>query len=85
MEKIRFETEDGTVVWFYIEEQTRVNQTDYLLVTDSEDEEAEAYILKDISEAQDEVAHYVIVEDDMELAALSKVFQEMLDDTEINL
>lgn len=85
MEKLRFELEDGTVVDFYVEEQTRVNGTNYLLVTDSQDDEADAYILKDISEDADEVANYVMVEDDVELAALSRVFQEMLDDTEIDL
>lgn len=85
MEKLRFELEDGTAVDFYVEEQTKVNGVDYLLVTDSQDEEAEAYILKDISEEQDQVANYVMVEDDVELLALSKVFQEMLEDTEIDL
>ncbi|MCI5699395.1 MAG: DUF1292 domain-containing protein [Lachnospiraceae bacterium] len=84
MEKLRFELEDGTAVDFYVEEQTRVNGTNYLLVTDSQDDEAEAYILKDISEDSDEVANYVMVEDDVELSALSRVFQEMLDDTKID-
>ncbi len=85
MEKLKFELEDGTVVDFYVEEQTRVNGTNYLLVTDSQDDEADAYILKDISEDEDEVANYVMVEDDVELEALSRVFQEMWDDTEIDL
>ena len=62
-----------------------MNGTNYLLVTDSQDDEADAYILKDISEDEDEVANYVMVEDDVELEALSRVFQEMLDDTEIDL
>lgn len=83
MEKLKFEIEDGTVMEFYIEEQARVNGTDYLLVTDSEEDEADAFILKDISGAEEEVANYVMVEDDVELAALSKVFQEMLEDVEI--
>lgn len=85
MEKLKFELEDGTTVDFFVEEQTKVNGVNYLLVTDSQDEEAEAYILKDISAAEDDMAEYVIVEDDVELLALSKVFQEMLEDTEIDL
>lgn len=85
MEKLRFELEDGTVVEFFVEEQTKVNGVNYLLVTDSQEDEADAYILKDISEEKDQVANYVMVEDDVELAALSKVFQEMLEDTEIDL
>ena len=85
MEKLKFELEDGTVVEFYVEEQTKVNGVNYLLVTDSMEDEADAYILKDISDEKDQVAEYVMVEDDVELAALSKVFQEMLEDTEIDL
>ena len=85
MEKVKFELEDGTTVDFYVEEQTKINGVNYLLVTDSQDEEADAYILKDISKETEQVANYVMVEDEMELVALSKVFQEMLEDTEIDL
>ena len=51
MEKVKFELEDGNEVEFYVEEQTRVNGRDYLLVSDSQDDEAQAYILKDMSAA----------------------------------
>ena len=54
MEKLTFVTEDQESVDFYIIEETRVNGINYLLVTESEDEEdeeAEAYILKDTSKA----------------------------------
>ena len=56
MEKLTFVTEDQESVDFYIIEETRVNGINYLLVTESEDEEdeeAEAYILKDTSKAED--------------------------------
>lgn len=49
MEKINFVTDDNEEVEFYIIEETRVNGYNYILVTDSQDEddeEAEAYILK---------------------------------------
>lgn len=85
MEKLKFELEDGAVVEFFVEEQTKVNGVNYLLVTDSQEDEADAYILKDVSKEEDKVANYVMVEDDVELAALSKVFQEMLEDTDIDL
>ena len=51
MEKINFVTDDNEEVEFYIIEETRVNGYNYILVTDSQDEddeEAEAYILKDV-------------------------------------
>lgn len=55
MEKLVFTDEDGTNVEFYVEEQTRINGRNYLLVTDAVDdsEEPEAYILKDMSEETD--------------------------------
>ena len=78
MDKIKFVTDEGETVEFYVEEQTRVNGTDYLLVTDSMDDEANAYILKDSSEETDPEADYVMVEDDVELEAMSKVFSQMM-------
>ena len=49
MEKITFVTDDGGKEEFYVEEQTRINGVNYILVSDSKDDEANAYILKDIS------------------------------------
>lgn len=46
MEKIKFQLEDGTEAEFYVEEQTRIGGVAYLLVSDSLDDEATAYILK---------------------------------------
>lgn len=84
-EKISFTvSETGEEIQFFIIEETRVNNTNYLLVTESEeDDEAEAYILKDISGEESEDAIYEIVEDDDELAAVSKIFSELLDDIDI--
>ena len=49
MEKIRFQLADGTVEEFFIEEHTRIGGVSYLLVSDSMEDEASAYILKDVS------------------------------------
>ena len=43
-------------------------------------DEANAYILKDISTDTDAEAEYVVVEDDTEFDAVSGVFASMLDD-----
>ena len=49
-DKIKFQdSETGEEVEFQVVEQTRVNNINYLLVTEGEDEET-AYILKDLSE-----------------------------------
>ena len=85
MDKIKFVTDESETVEFYVEEQTRVNGTDYLLVTDSMDDEANAYIPKDSSEETDPEADYVMVEDDVELEAMSKVFSQMMDDVDIEM
>jgi hypothetical protein len=81
-EQIVFQTDEGEVL-FYVLEETRVAGVNYLLVAESEDDEAECYILKDTSAAEDAEAVYEMVEDDETLEALSKVFAELLENTEI--
>ena len=86
MEKLTFVTEDQESVDFYILEETRVNGINYLLVTESEDEEdeeAEAYILKDTSKAEDTEAVYEFVESEEELDAVSRIFAELLEDMDL--
>lgn len=82
-EKISFTDADNETVELYILEETRINGVNYLLVSESDDEESECYIFKDLSDAGDEEACYVEVEDDSELDAVFKVFEQLLDDTEI--
>ncbi|MCI5868776.1 MAG: DUF1292 domain-containing protein [Dorea sp.] len=84
MEKIKFMSEEmHEEVEFYVLEQTKVNGVSYILVTDSEEDDAECLILKDISGDQSAESVYEIVEDDVELTAISKVFEELLEDVEI--
>ena len=83
MEKITFCLEDGEVVEFFVLEQTRLGGVDYILVTDSDDDDGEALILKDVSAPSDEEAIYEIVEDDNELDAVAAIFAEMLDDVDL--
>ena len=64
-------------------EQTKVNGASYILVTDSEDGDAQCLILKDTSKEASSDSVYEIVEDDVELTAISKVFEELLEDVEI--
>ena len=83
MEKIRFVEEDGTETEFFVEEQTRMNGYNYLLVTDSQDDEAQAYILKDLSKDTDPQASYVMVEDYREFEVISRLFADMLEDVDL--
>ncbi len=85
MEKITFQVPDTEeTADFFVMEQTRINGVDYLLVTEKEDGDCDAYILKDISGQQDAEAVYEMVETDEELSALSKVFASLLDDVDIH-
>ena len=85
-EKIVFIDEDGNEVEMYVVEETWINNVNYLLVTEDEggEEEAEAYILKDISKEEDEEAVYEMVVEDSEIDYIGKVFSELLDDIDIS-
>ena len=83
MENVVFVTEDGTEITFYVEEQTRVNGYNYLLVSDTQEDEANAYVLKDLSQDGEEESMYVMVEDELELEAVSRIFNEMLENVKI--
>ena len=83
--KIILETEEGEQVDFYVLEETRINGMNYLLVTDTEDEDGECYILKDMSTAEEEEAVYEFVEDDSEMDYLFKIFTELLEDVDVDL
>ncbi len=75
-------TSDGEELTFYIVEQTILGNINYLLVTDSEDEQAQAYIMKETG-AETEDAFYEFVEDEVEFEAIAKVFEELLEDVEL--
>lgn len=83
MEKIKFMSEDMQETDFYVLEQTKVNGVSYILVTDSEEDDAECLILKDTSAEDDKESVYEIVEDATELGAVLKIFEELLEDIEI--
>ena len=84
-EKIVFYT-DTEEAEFYVVEQTRINDVNYILVADSMDDEAEALILKEtVNEEDSEDVVYSEIEDDVELEAIFKVFSEILDDIDIEM
>ncbi len=83
MEKIVFNLEDGTREEFYVLEQTKLNGNTYILVADSEEDEAECLIFRDLSAPEDMESLYEVVEDEVELQAVLKVFEELLEDVEV--
>ena len=84
MEKIVFTPAGEEAVEFYVLEQTRLGGIDYILVTDSEEDDGEALILRDMSAPEEEEAVYEIVAEDEELNAVAAVFENMLEDIELS-
>ena len=86
MEKIKFAFGDGNCEEeFCVREQTKINGATYILVTDSEEDDAECLILKETGVEEQTDKMYEIVEDDTELLAVSKVFEELLEDVSIEM
>lgn len=83
MEKILFSPDGEEQVEFYVLEQTRLGGFNYILVTDVEDGDGDALILKDLSQESDAEAIYEIVTDDSELSAVATVFENLLEDVDL--
>ncbi len=83
METITLNAPDtGEEIELYILEQTCINGANYLLVTEEETEDSEAWILKEIRTEENDLI-YEFVEDDVEFDAIARVFEEMLEDVGI--
>lgn len=82
MDKITFNPEGEAPVDFYVLEQTTIGGINYILVTDFEEGDGEALILKDMSPKEDEESVYQIVSEEEELSAVAQVFESILDDIE---
>ncbi len=88
-EVIPFVTDDGEELELYVLEQTKLNGLNYLLVADTldeEDDDVTVYIMKETAAKEgEEFASYEFVEEDGELEALGKIFEELLEDVDIEL
>lgn len=85
MEKITLNIDGEGSLDFYALEQTVVAGKTYLLVTDSEEGDGDAFILRDDSDNKDSEALYSIVDDDQELKAVGQIFVKLLDEDGIEL
>ena len=84
-EKIVFATEDGDEEFFIIE-QTMLGGVNYILVTDDIDgEDAGFMVLKEIDDDEDGYVSYDIIEDDGELKSLIAIFNEIVDDFDLEV
>jgi len=84
--KILFETEDGDKAEFSVLEQTTLGGINYLLVADDADEEGTFLVLKEDNDINsNEMATFNIVEDERELEAVVKIFDELLEDVDLEV
>ncbi|MBP3604264.1 MAG: DUF1292 domain-containing protein [Lachnospiraceae bacterium] len=83
MEKIAFTPEGAEQVWFYVLEQTKLGGIRYILVTEEEEGDSDAFILKEVSDEKNAESIYEFVEDETELAAVAAVFENLLEDVKL--
>ncbi|MBO5508939.1 MAG: DUF1292 domain-containing protein [Lachnospiraceae bacterium] len=86
--KVAFETEDGETEEFYVLEQTMLGGINYIIVTDDpESEEGSFLILKENKGdlREEDFASYEILEDEKELKAVVSVFNELLEDLDLEV
>ena len=83
MEKIIFSPDGEEQEDFFVLEHNRLGGFNYILVSDVEDGDGEALILKDLSEESEAEAVYEIVTEDAELEAVATVFENLLEDVDL--
>ena len=78
--KIIFTSDEGEKLEFYIIEEAKLNGTNYLLVSETDgDEDAMAYIMKQIAAEGTGELTYEFVEDEKEINAVAGLLEELLD------
>ncbi len=82
---ITMKGDDGEDLTLYVLDQTMQNGENYLLVTEEGEGDGECFLLKEVSEPGSDEVSYEFVDADEELAYMSRVFQELLADTDIDL
>jgi hypothetical protein len=81
MEKIRLIPTDSTEAEeFYVLEQAKLGGKMYLLVTDQEEGDGMALILRDDADADSGESLYEVVEDENELSAVLLLFSDKLEE-----
>ena len=86
MEKIKFVfVDESGEAEFFVLEQTKIGGSVYILVTDSQEEDAECLILKEVSAGKTAESVYEIVDEDNELLAVSQVCEDLWADVNIEM
>lgn len=83
MEKITFTLDTNETAELFVLEQTKLFGNSYILVTEEEEGDAEAMILKEIAGSTNGDITYEIIEDETELRAVADVFENLLEDVSL--
>lgn len=78
--KIMLTADDGSEIAFFVLEKAELAGSTYLLVSD---EAEEALILKEVQDG--DIVTYEVLDDERELKIISKYFEELLEDVELEL
>lgn len=88
-ETVTFTLDNGEIVELDVLEQTMLRGVNYILVAENDNQDADevdVFILKEnVSDSEGGEAVYEPIEDDEELQAVSKIFEELLEDVDIEL
>ena len=84
--KLTFQTEDGDLD-LYVLEMTKLFGKNYILLTDDvEGEDGDFFVLREEPDEDDEdTVTYVEIEDENELKAVIKVFDELVEDFDLEV
>ena len=86
MDSVVFTQEDGKEIEYYVLAEAKVGQNSYLLCTEEEEGDAEAFVLKAVPGEDDaDDILYETVEDEKELEKAVEAFNEILDDVDIEV
>ena len=83
--KITFETEDGDQE-LYVLDQTKLFGKNYILLTDDvDDEDGSFFVLREEPGEEEDMVTYTEIEDENELKAVIKIFDELLEDFDLEV
>ena len=88
MDSVKFTQEDGNSIDYYVLAEAKVGQYSYLLCTEEEEGDAEAFVLRAElkgEEGEEEDILYESVTDDKELLTAIEALGKQLDDVQIEL
>ena len=81
--RIMLTADDGSEEAFFVLEKAEIAGASYLLVADSLEDDAEALILKEKTDGETVV--YEVLEDEKDLAIISKYMEELLEDIDLKI